>query len=121
MNKEDVLNAFAIEEEPGKKTLERYLRDYPEYAGELIDLSREIHRKLEADAYPLSKDDMDMIDGAWNKHHAIAKAVQVKKNLGHLKDFYTCRCSGDFTCTPCLTVRNTIQYIDQLNTGDKEQ
>jgi hypothetical protein len=45
-SRESVLDAFAIESEPGRSTLERYLRLYPEYAGELIDLSRAQSRSL---------------------------------------------------------------------------
>ena len=45
-SRESVLDAFAVESEPGRSTLERYLRLYPEYAGELIDLSRELSREV---------------------------------------------------------------------------
>ena len=41
-NREDVLDALAMEQECDRETLERYLRDYPEFAVELIDLSREL-------------------------------------------------------------------------------
>ena len=34
--RESVLDAFAVESEPDRSTLERYLRLYPEYAGELV-------------------------------------------------------------------------------------
>jgi hypothetical protein len=67
-----VLDAFAVESEPGRSTLERYLRLYPEYAGELIDLSRELSREACEDAPPLSAADQALIDAAWSQH---AKAV----------------------------------------------
>ena len=39
-SRQDVLDAFAVEPHTGRATLERYLRDYPELATELLDLSR---------------------------------------------------------------------------------
>jgi hypothetical protein len=65
-----VLDAFAVESELGRSTLERYLRLYPEYARELADLSRELSREV-CDA-PLSAADQALIDAAWSQH---AKAV----------------------------------------------
>ncbi|MBF0270114.1 MAG: hypothetical protein HQL44_16135 [Alphaproteobacteria bacterium] len=69
---ESVLDAFAVESEPGRSTLEHYLRLYPEYAGELIDLSYELSRVACDEAAPLSSADQALIDTAWSKH---AKAV----------------------------------------------
>lgn len=71
-SREVVLDAFAVESEPGQSTLERYLRQYPEYAGELIDLSRELSREAYEDAAPLSAADRALIDAAWSQH---AKAM----------------------------------------------
>ena len=71
-SREAVLDAFAVESEPNRSTLERYLRLYPEYAGELIDLSRELSREVCEDAAPLSAADQALIDAAWSQH---AKAV----------------------------------------------
>lgn len=71
-SREAVLDAFAVESEPNRSTLERYLRLYPEYAGELIDLSRELSREACEDAAPLSAADQALIDAAWSQH---AKAV----------------------------------------------
>jgi hypothetical protein len=63
-----VLDAFAVENEPGRSTLERYLRLYPEYAGELVDLSRELSREVCGDTAPLSAADQALIDAAWSQH-----------------------------------------------------
>ncbi len=71
-SRESVLDAFAVEGEPGRSTLERYLRLYPEYAEELIDLSRELSREVCEDPAPLSAADQVLIDAAWLQH---AKAV----------------------------------------------
>ena len=65
---EDVLDAFAVEPDPGRQTLERYLRDYPRYAADLIDFSRELSRSVFEDEEPLSSEDQLLIDEAWQRH-----------------------------------------------------
>jgi hypothetical protein len=74
-SRESVLDAFAVESEPGRSTLERYLRLYPEYAGALIDLSRELSREACDDVAPLSAADQALIDAAWLKHAAAVPAA----------------------------------------------
>lgn len=74
-SREAVLDAFAVESEPGRPTLERYLRLYPEYAGELIDLSRELNREACDDGAPLSGADQALIDAAWSRHAAASPAA----------------------------------------------
>lgn len=76
-SRESVLDAFAVESEPGRSTLERYLRLYPEYAGELVDLSRELSREVCDDTAPLSAADQALIDGAWTQHAAAMLAAAV--------------------------------------------
>lgn len=71
-SRESVLDAFAVESELGRSTLERYLLLYPEYAGELADLSRELSREVCDDTAPLSAADQALIDAAWSQY---AKAV----------------------------------------------
>lgn len=67
-SRESVLDAFAVENKPGRSTLERYLRLYPEYAAELIDLSRELSREVLDARAPLSAGDEALIDAAWLQH-----------------------------------------------------
>lgn len=74
-SREAVLDAFAVESEPGRPALERYLRLYPEYAGELIDLSRELSREACDDGAPLSGADQVLIDAAWSRHAAASLAA----------------------------------------------
>ncbi len=74
-SRESVLDAFAVEKEPGRSTLERYLRLYPEYAGELVDLSRELSREVCDDTAPLSAADQALIDAAWSQHAAAMPAA----------------------------------------------
>lgn len=69
-SRESVLDAFAVEKEPSRSTLELYLRLYPEYARELVDLSRELSREVYDDTGPLSAVDQALIDAAWSQHAA---------------------------------------------------
>lgn len=69
-SRESVLDAFAVESEHGRATLQRYLELYPEYAGDLIDLSRELNRAKAIDLEPLSPADQALIDAVWSKHKA---------------------------------------------------
>lgn len=55
---EEVLSAFAVEPDAGRRTLEHYLRAYPQYATELVALSHE--RWLmegEGEAHPSEADE----------------------------------------------------------------
>lgn len=69
---EDVLDAFAIEPETDSSTLQRYLRDYPQFAERLIDLSQELSREPFERRGPLAAEDMAKIDAAWSRHFAAA-------------------------------------------------
>lgn len=71
IEREDVLDAFAVENDTGPGTLARYLRDYPQFARELIDLGRELRRDVCEDVEPLSEQERKMIEAAW-RHHAEA-------------------------------------------------
>ncbi|MBK1718119.1 hypothetical protein [Thiocystis violacea] len=76
-SRESVLDAFAVESEPGRSTLERYLRLYPEYAEDIIDLSRELSREIPEDVAPLSAADQALIDAAWLQHAKAMPAAPV--------------------------------------------
>lgn len=76
-SRESVLDAFAVESEPDRSTLERYLRLYPEYAGELVDLSRELSHEVYNETAPLSAADQALIDGAWTQHAAAMQVATV--------------------------------------------
>lgn len=74
---EDVLDAFAMEETHTKVTLDRYLTAYPQFAGNLVDLSREL---LQADLPingELSPADVAKIDAAWAMHVAAQPRLAV--------------------------------------------
>lgn len=65
---EDVLDAFSVEPNLGKETLERYLQEYPQYAEEIVDLSFEISKPINRDDSPWTADELAEIEGAWQKH-----------------------------------------------------
>ncbi|MDB5575341.1 MAG: uncharacterized protein JWR80_517 [Bradyrhizobium sp.] len=70
LQRDDVLDAFGMEASHGRDTLDRYLREFPQYAGELIDLSREMMRRVVPDAAPLSAAEQSRVDTAWSRHVA---------------------------------------------------
>ena len=74
-SREAVLDAFAVEHDPGPSTLERYLRLYPEHGGALVDLSRELNRQIDKDDAPLSMAEQALLDGAWARHSAAKPAI----------------------------------------------
>lgn len=74
---EDVLDSFTVEPDAGRATLEKYLRIYPQFAGELIDLSRELSREIVEDTAPLSARDISQIDAALSRHLESAPAPAV--------------------------------------------
>ena len=65
---EEVLDAYAVEAVHDRATLESYLRDFPQFAEELVDLSREISRLAEYDESPLSATEEALIEKAWQNH-----------------------------------------------------
>lgn len=76
-SREDVLDAFAVETAPDRATLDRYLRLYPEYAAELVDLSRELSRERHDEMEPLTADDSKLLDAAWARHAAALPTATV--------------------------------------------
>jgi hypothetical protein len=72
IEREDVLDAFAVESDTSPETLARYLRDFPQFARELIDLGRELGRDICEDDAPLRERESVMIDEAWRRHAAAA-------------------------------------------------
>jgi hypothetical protein len=89
----DVLEAFACEPDAGRAMLEKYLRDYPEYAGAIIDFATEISREVIVRKEPLSSRERAMIEAGWKKHvkaapNAVADpfAVLSRVELGKVAD-----------------------------------
>ena len=74
-SRQDVLDAFAVEPDTGRATLERYLRDYPELATELLDLSRLLATPFTGEESPLTPEDEARVDAAWLRHAAARPAA----------------------------------------------
>lgn len=64
---EDVLDAFAAEPSHDSATFQRYLRDYPQFADALVDLSRELSREIVQEE-PLSGRETAWIDEAVRRY-----------------------------------------------------
>lgn len=70
-SREDVLDAFAVEPSHGGEILERYLREYPHFSNELVDLSRELSRVPGGAERPMSLQEQAMVEAAWQQHMPI--------------------------------------------------
>ncbi|BAI96869.1 hypothetical protein Sj15T_13250 [Sphingobium sp. TA15] len=70
-SREDVLDAFAVEPNHGREILERYLREYPHFSNELVDLSRELSRVPHGAERPMSLQEQAMVEAAWQQHMPI--------------------------------------------------
>jgi hypothetical protein len=77
---DDVLSAFSVEPDNGRETLERYMRQYPEYVLQLVDLSQELSRTLPDDE-ELSSSDVEAIEAAWAAFSNTAAAPDVFATL----------------------------------------
>lgn len=71
---EDVLEDFALESANDRATLERYLRDHPAYAAELVDMSRELSREPAAETPVPTPEEEELIEAAWNQVSKAASA-----------------------------------------------
>ena len=69
-SREDVLDAFAVESRHDRATLDRYLRDYPQFAEDLIDLLHELRRAIDVSTAPLSAADQQLIASSWQQYVA---------------------------------------------------
>jgi len=73
--REDVLNEFAMDFEPGAGVLQRYLSRYPEYSLQLVDLARELSREFD-DESPLSADDLAAVDAGMRRLQKASISLQ---------------------------------------------
>src|SRR5882762_1966348 len=74
LSREDVLSAFAMEAIQNRSTLERYLREYPQYAIEIADLWHELFRDM-GKPVPLSAKDTASINEAWKIYASSTSAA----------------------------------------------
>lgn len=83
-SRDDVLDAFSMEDQNDRATLERYLRDFPEHALAIVDLSRELARESAPYEGDLSPQEVSLIEAAWERHAAAAPAAPAIDPLSHL-------------------------------------
>ena len=69
---QDVLEQFAMEASTGRQILERYIQSYPDYAVDLVDLSREMDRLPPYPSGDLTLEEEELIEAAWRRHQASA-------------------------------------------------
>lgn len=67
---DEVLDRFMLEDDQGSITLERYVREYPQFASELIDLSRMAATDEDISDAPLTGTAQSRIDAAWISYSA---------------------------------------------------
>lgn len=72
---DDVLDAYAIEPDNNNATLERYVCDYPQYAAEIVELSRELDRPLDMSTAPLDSEERALITRAWKQFISISDSA----------------------------------------------
>ncbi|TOO75962.1 hypothetical protein CGH30_25765, partial [Vibrio parahaemolyticus] len=65
--RDEVLYAFSVEPNKDSVTLEKYLREYPQYREELIDLSIEIFANPNQDFSPVSEGDSKEAELVWER------------------------------------------------------
>ena len=74
-SKEDVLDAFAVEPDIDRLTLERYLRNFPKFAEDIVELAAELTTASVEEPVSLLADEQALIDSAWNSFLNSGKKV----------------------------------------------
>ncbi|MBB6146971.1 hypothetical protein HNQ77_004956 [Silvibacterium bohemicum] len=64
--REEVLDAFSVEKKADPETLEHYIRTYPEFAEDLIDLSWQLNSLTTQEEEHLTSMDTAKIETAWS-------------------------------------------------------
>ena len=82
--REDVLRDFSVEFDAGKETLLRYLTEFPEYAEELVDLSRELAREV-GDDMLLTATDVLSVESAMERFRTGLTQQIVQVNIPPLR------------------------------------
>jgi hypothetical protein len=72
---DEVLEAFSLEADAGTQTLQRYLREYPQFSDELIDLSNEIFQFSLVEEGELFDTDRARMESALTQFRSVASRV----------------------------------------------
>lgn len=64
----EVLEEFALAAEADPRALERYIRNYPDLATDLVDLAREFLRVRASAPEPLSRAEEQLVDDYWQRY-----------------------------------------------------
>ena len=78
--RDDVLSAFAVEPNCNCETLDRYLKKYPQFTNELIDLSTELRLEESRPATSAEPIDDPGCEGAWTTFASVAPNVSALAN-----------------------------------------
>jgi len=78
--RDDVLHAFAVEPNHNRETLDRYLKKYPQFASELIDLSAELRLEEFRPVTNAEPIDDPGCEGAWATFTSIAANTSALSN-----------------------------------------
>jgi len=94
MDLDEVLESFALEAESDAAALARYLRDYPQYAVALVDLSHEMAQQVPDEIAPLSPHDEAQIASAWSRFAASARS-RAKAEQGQVASVFEGRSAAE--------------------------
>ncbi|MNJ33988.1 hypothetical protein D3C77_286820 [compost metagenome] len=75
ISSEDVMSAFAMDFQPGTDVLKQYLKDYPSFAVDLVDLSRELSRPVDEDL-PLNEQELALVSAKMSRLRASVATVE---------------------------------------------
>lgn len=78
--RDDVLYAFAVEPNRNRETLDRYLKKYPQFSNELIDLSSELRLDVSRRTTTAEPINDPGCEGAWTTFASVAPNVSALAN-----------------------------------------
>lgn len=81
---EDVLFAFSVEPIHDRQTLERYLRTYPQFADDLLDLSHELRISASLGPADVLAEDEASFQAAWQEYAAVVPQGAPSASVGDL-------------------------------------
>jgi hypothetical protein len=83
---EDILFAFSVEPRHDRQTLERYLKSYPQFADDLLDLSHELRISASLGPADVLAEDEASFQAAWQQYAAVAPQAAPSASVAKLFD-----------------------------------